>query len=273
MENKYEFEYENKEYPFLNVPKCIGSEEYEVTNYSIQIIKEKYPLYKGNNKYKFREWRKHRRQMSTAGAFLEHDDKFSIDIVADIITSNKFIATGINEQQNIDFKINNRIYHSIGNILPVCEGINHRWGGYDCCWVKFNVLKEYIEKKDGYDENSLKGVEEKIRNGNYLGHGITNQGCLRYWIYKNLPEVIWEEFVKQNYLQDFVNDKFDPIDLTTLLYKSSPEHKRRVRRIAPEEIDKLNRMIIKRGYRIWNEGRSLDDSGVDQIINSIKETL
>lgn len=39
------------------------------------------------------------------------------------------------------------------------------------------------------------------------------------------------------------------------------------------DIDTLNRMIIKRGYRIWNKGETIDDDKVDELIHNIKENL
>lgn len=290
MEKEYEFEipYENKELQFLNVPKPIFlKQEYEVTDYSMDIIKNKYPMYQNNKDYKLVETCRHRRQMSLPGAYLKNQK--GIDIVADIMTSDIF--KDIYEGQEEDYKLFLRIYHTVGNILPVCEGINTRWGrnsGWgkgnkwgnisyagepDCCWLKMKELKDHIEKikcDDGkitYDNEDIldiiKIIEDKIDKNCYLGRGIPNKGCLKYWAYNDLRGMTWKEFVEQNYLQDFVieKDPFSPICLKLI----------QDGRLVPGVINELNRMIVKRGYRIWNMGKDiLDDSKADEIIKEIK---
>ena len=267
-----------KDYPFLYSPeeKDIGKVHYEVTDYSINIIQKYYPLYNNENKYELVKCCPRRRQMSTSGAYLMNREG-GIDIVADIITTYDFIADAVDEQQKEDNEVNCLIYHTIGNILPVCEGINTRWGGADCYWVKLKVLKRHLEEKN-YSEykDILDNVDERIKCGGFLGTKISDQGCLKYWINKDLSGMEWEEFVKQNYLQDFVkyeDDQLVPIELKTMLCECGPEDKRRVRRIDASEIDKLNRMIIKRGYRIWHGGKTIDDDEVENIIKGIKEYL
>ena len=266
-----------EDYPFLYVPEeKTDRVHYEVMDYSIDIIQKYYQLYTNEDKYKLVKCCPRRRQMSTPGAYLMNQED-GIDIVADIITTYDFIADADNEQQKEDKEVNRLIYHTIGNILPVCEGINTRWGGSDCCWVKLEVLKEHLKEKNFEKyKNIVNSVDDKIKRGVPLGTRISDKGCLKYWICHDLSVMKWEEFVKQNYLQDFVdnqNDQLDPIQLNTLLYRRKPKDRRRVRGIAPSEIDKLNRMIIKRGYRILNKGEPIDDAKVDKIINDIKENL
>lgn len=283
-----EYLYENKELQFQK-------QEYEVTYYSMDIIKNKYPMYQNNNDYKLVETSRNRRQMSLPGAYLENQKEYAgnkkvgIDIVADIMTSDIFEY--ICEGQKEDYKLFLRIYHTIGNILPVCEGINTRWGwnrlwgkvnkwgtiSYngepDCYWLKLKELKDHIEKikcdggKITYDNEDIsdiiKTVGDEIDENRYLGRGISNKGCLKYWAYNDLRGMTWKEFVEQNYLQDFVDEKdqFSPIHLNLI----------QDGRLVPGVINKLNRMIIKRGYRIWNMGKDiLDDSKADEIIHEIK---
>lgn len=279
-----------EEYPFLYVPeeKSLGNKKvhYEVTDYSIESIRRKYPIYRKNKDYIFVKLSEHRRQMSTPGAYLKNR-KGGIDIVADIITSCQF-QPSVKKNQGEAFEVYQRIYHTIGNILPVCEGINVPWGGpaykNDNCWTKMTILKDHFVtidyKKDGSNWETIEDVKRKIENNELLGSRshIVNYGCLKYWIYYDFLEEImekynndpeerkkkreekWEEFVKQNYLQDFV-DKFKPIQPFT---------------DGQIDINILNKMIIKRGYRIWNQIKkdnpiADDEIDVDEIIKAIKK--
>ena len=285
---RYEYEYPFwKEYPFLNVPKCVGRTHYEVTDYSIESIRRKYPIYQKNRNYIFVKCGEHRRQMSTSGAYLKNRKKDGIDIVADIMTSCGF-PPSVKENQEEAFEVYQRIYHTIGNILPVCEGINFQWGGpagtNDNCWKKLTKLKEHFVTID-YNKGSsnweiIENVKQKIKYNKLLGkpNNKNDLECLKYWIYYDFLEEImekynndpeerkkkreekWEEFVKQNYLQDFV-DKFKPIQPFT---------------DGQIDINILNKMIIKRGYRIWNQIKkddpiADDEIDVDEIIKAIKK--
>lgn len=235
-----EYEFYNL-YPFLKVPNLEYVDlEYEVSDYSMEIIHTKYPLISKNKQLELKKCSRPRNQMSTRGAYLQNSKEDGIDIVADILTSAKNL-----DDSAIENKIFKRIYHSVGNILPVCEGINTRWGGPDTAYRKLCVLKEHFETKDSFDKEVLESVKDRIDNKKYLGTGINNKGCLKYWIKNEFANAEWEDYVKMNYLQDMVDNAFNPIK---------------------SDIEEINIQIIKRGYRIMNGGKQLDKGEIKKIV-------
>ena len=251
-----EYEFYN-DYPFLKVPNLeYVNLEYEVSDYSMEIIHTKYPLIRENKQLELKKCSRPRNQMSTRGAYLQNSKEDGIDIVADILTSAKNLDDKATEN-----KIFKRIYHSVGNILPVCEGINTRWGGRDTAYVKLSVLKEHIEHikaKNGFDEEVIKRVKQRIKDKKYLGTGIINKGCLKYWIETELlpyfktevePEKWWKVYVEKNYLQDMVDKEYNPI---------------------ASSIKETNLQIIKRGYRIMNNGDVLAEDEAKDIVKCLE---
>ena len=85
---------------------------------------------------------------------------------------------------------------------------------------------------------------------------LTKKIQLRYWIQYEWKEqdLTWNDFVKENHLQDFVDENNNPLQFVA----SNP--------------NKTLELIIKRGYRILNEGKRLDDGTLNKILKELNIT-
>ena len=265
--NAYDFEYEYEEFPFLNVPRPSQKEEYEVTDYSIDLIQELYPEYKDKKRWIKEQCRKPRAQMSTRGAWLRRNtcgNEPYINVVADILTSSKRIYEKTEEELSDAERVFRRIYHSCGNILPVCEGINTRWGSPDTALHKLEIIREHLTNK-WYNKkalDTLDTVRNKIKNGETLGTKISDRGCLKYWIAQEYGQTLWKTFIENNYLQDYVRDiNSDDPELITINENDEDGM-----------IKEYNRLIISRGYRIYNK-KTITEEILNEILDEIRKNL
>ena len=252
------FEFESEKYPYLNVPKPEKREEYEVTNYSIFVIRNRYGCFSG---LKMNNFENHRNQMTSSGAWLSSTDKdkdeWRIDIVADVFSSPKIIRKNFecNEQKL------SRVVHTPGNIIPIPEGCNAGAWNPDYYSVKLRYIKEQFEKENiitcSEIENIKRRLDKKLTLGNirkkYLTDGLTpfcDKVILRYWIKKCWKDkgLGWANFVSCLYLQDFVDDKLEVKELV---------------------FDDLIKAIISRSYRIYNKGEQIDPKELQEAFDSI----
>ncbi|MBR2274869.1 MAG: hypothetical protein IJ873_02225 [Lachnospiraceae bacterium] len=147
---KYSFEIKWDDYPFLNVQEPqYKNQHYEVTDFSISIIRNCYRTKKNTKlfyeNYIFHESTLHRRQMSTAGAYLESRCKGGrgTDVVADILTSERIVKKLAKNREL--FNKYKKVHHTIGNIMPVPEGANAGMLGNDIYYDKLLFIKKNIE--------------------------------------------------------------------------------------------------------------------------------
>ena len=152
--------------------------------------------------------------------------------------------------------------HTIGNYCPIPIDFNNprsgRYGKYDYWDLTLQKIKEYYDKK--ISDNEYDGEKEL---GKELLHGRGNMATCKEWLdYFGS----WEEFIKQNYMQDYINDKYDIVPFwenhgwedDEEKNPSLPEKKDTKEKIDIEktlqEINKalqeINRKIIKRSLRI-----------------------
>ena len=231
---------------FLNFERT-KREEYEVTDYSIDILQKHYS-YLNKDNYCFKSYQDNRRQMSSPGAFLESRNKNGIDIVGDILTSYK----DIENDDNIAKCVKNRyklVYHSIGNILPIPEGANYGGKKTDNYYCKLNNIKEWLERKATGEKIVTKDEEQMVINrlntGLYLSApakgkdypAFNNKIVMRYWLAKQRYFKTWKNYVIENYLVDFVDFVDDNFKVKEFSYQE-------------QQVDKLVEYIICRNYRI-----------------------
>lgn len=235
MSNKeYEFEYENKNYPFLKVPKPQKKEEYEVTEYHMNLIRCKYSFYKSSEAEI-----KRRVQRSMSGFCISKNDyqcttsdMASLDVSADILTAVSAFKTLRGTEE---YKVLQKIYHCCGNVLPVCEGGNI--GGRPK--RDGNSLDFYSRKlkwiKDAFENSSCVGDFQTELGDNQKKIGRNRIFLFSLWIKWDWinKDKKWKDFVYENYLDDFVDEKINIIEFSS-------------------DIVFVTKQIIKRSYRINN---------------------
>lgn len=241
------------------------NEEYEVTEYSIGILSDKYDYLKS---YERKPYQEVRNQMSTPGAWLSpaSDSKKKIDVVADILTSfkmldnQKFISDAITEKYH-------KVYHAIGNILPIPEGANYGGGrGSDNYYLKLVYIKEQFEKGIELSEDEEKRVIERLKAGVTLSPrakklqgqifpAFTKKLMLRYWLKKESGLTDWKAYVDRNFLKgNFVDDDYN---VRSFNYRD----------IKDEDLEELIKNIIKRSLQIL--GEEYKESDVEAIYNRL----
>ncbi len=287
MLSKFSFEIVNKEYPFLNVPwPMTKNEHYEVSEYSINIVHEKYKFY--NSLYKpFKRNKAKPKQSSSDGWSLVRKNNYddlngespSIHIVCDVFTGKNAFAK---DTKTLDFDV---VYHTFGNFIPIPEGANFlpgrqgAKGNVDHFGYKLNFIKSLFDEQGKViDEEEIYQIQKRIAIGFGLGcsarksaiekknkeYGLRlkplkNNVQLKYWIYFEWKKQNkkWIDFVKANYLQDFVDvtsKDWLPLSFDNL------------------DADKIVKLIIKRGYRIFHgiEADIIQDSILEPIIHALK---
>lgn len=272
--NEYDFkyEYENIEYPFLNIPQTkYKNTHYEVSSYSISIIYNHFKYFNGQtykkNGFLFIDEAKRRRLITSPGAYIKHP-KGKFDIVADILTTTK------RSKFKDFFKVNNddtnkfkQIYHSIGNIIPCPEGSNAGQKGQDDYFNKLTYIKSLLDGKIAItdaEERAVKtrfemnipfgSIQKKAFEENielYKNIIFKDNIVKRYWLKSEGGNKInWKKYVKYNHLQDFVDSNYKIIEA--------------------KNINELINMIIKRGYRIFNNGEKITKEELKKAYDSIK---
>jgi hypothetical protein len=250
---------------FLNQER-VGKEEFEVTDYSIRIMKSQYEYLKEH--YTPVMYSKNRRQMSSEGAYLKANSPKRIDVVGDIMTSEKFMGN----IHMIDANLRDMylyVYHSIGNIIPIPEGANYGGGpGSDNYYYKLGLIKDWLDEKKDNRLISLREkniVDGRINENLYLsspakGDGFppfTKRLIHRYWINSETDFKDWPSYIQANYLEDFVDKNNNLIPFN---YKEP-------------DLEMLIKMIIKRSYRIVNKYELKDDKDIENILNLLKSQM
>lgn len=253
--------FDKGDYIFLNTKrKC--KEEYEVTDYSIMILSAYYDYLKS---YKMYNYRKSRNQMSSSGAWLQPEVNSGkrIDVVADILTSLKLF----NDKNQINEIIKEKyckVYHAIGNIIPIPEGANYGGrSGADNYFLKLDYIQALFKKGINVSEKEIEMVENRLNAGLYLSARAKGENypafkdklILRYWLKKEVGFDSWESYAAKNYLiGNFVDDNYR---IREFNYKE----------IKDEDIEKLTKNIIKRSLLILGEDCANDD--VDSIYQNL----
>lgn len=241
----------------INNVETEGKEHFEVSKKAIGVLQQYYPNYR-SKEYK----RIKRRQMSTDGYAISREDN-SIDVVCDVLTS---LATLNKDDDNI--KIFEKVYHTIGNFIPIPEGANYGGsaGKSDNYEYKINCIKNIFGTKD-FDKNSLYSVQERIDKNCTLGNirnkfkvknniaTLQDKACLQYWIKNEWVDrgKDWNTYIKENFLQDYISsyNNIYPFD--------------------EKDVARCIILIIQRGYRIVKQ--KYDNTFNDDETNDIKDLL
>lgn len=252
-----------KKYTFLNEIKSAHGEEVEVTEEAIQIYHE-YDIYKKD--WKVHEYNKPRNQMSTGGAWLYKENKKTIDIVGDILTAKsafEYLKDKGDEILEL-YNLFERIYHSLGNCIPWCEGANLGGGNYkynnkycgscDFFTRKLNACKEVFDGTNKKKYRDTEVVNCRINQKKYLGRGVCNYTCLHFWIEREwiTKNRNWENFIKEHYLIDMVDEKFNPIPFVVGKGGKGNNIGGESDDVIKKTLIQSIKLIIKRGYRIQN---------------------
>lgn len=262
-----------KKYPYLKEIISKKGEHTEVSEEIVNIYKTKYDFLK---KYTFNKYSKKRKQMTSSGAWLSknnEDEKYSIDIVGDVLTTVS-VFKFINEKSDLEsirlFKIFKDIYHTVGNYLPMGEGGN--LGGYpgtDNFSRKLYLIKQVfdneIEKdlsKQDDDSSKDNEIRKKIEDGKSLGSSKSN---LHYWIKTEWIDKNknWDDFIDENYLNEMVDENKRPI------YWGKNEYNWNLKNLNPNELNRIIayciKMIIYRGYRVCYKSKSKKIDNVEEL--------
>lgn len=253
----------------------------EVTDEAIGLYKTKYDYLKGYTVY---ESKAHRNQMSPPGAWLHKEQEGAIDIVGDVLTSEsafKFIDDENEQETKRLYLIFQLLYHSIGNLLPIGEGGNlgtipFGYGGTnDTFSRKLYYIKQIFDNETGntlkeYDyEVEDESIAKKIEDRRYVGKG---KNRIHYWICSewNPSKYSWNDFVQQNYLFEMIDEVENPI------YWGKSEFDWELGEKTDEELNDIIanciRMIIYRGYRVWNKTKNdLDSTAVSELNEILNE--
>ena len=122
-------------------------------------------------------------------------------------------------------------YHTIGNFMPVPEGFNENrsnFGKDDYIDVMLIKIKQWYDTKD------INVLQELLHKNNKT---TAVDNCEKWLIYFKS----WENFVKENYLEAFVDNKLNPIELKP---RSSNEKELKT------FFDTCSKLIEKRGKRM-----------------------
>ena len=246
-------------YPFLCEIKSNGKEHTEVTEEAIKYMKEHYSLFSA---YEIVN-RNHTNQITTPGWALSRGEK-NLNVVGDVFINPKAFDSAVNT------KLLERVYHTIGNFVPIAEGANYggNAGKNENYQYKLTKIKNYFDcESDFISKDEIENIEgrldKKISLGNvqiniladYEMKPFKNSLQLRYWIFKEWIEKgkNWESFIEDLILQDFVDDKLDPLVFNSDSIKDSVK------------------LIIKRGYRIHHHNMELaDDKTTICIMNCLE---
>lgn len=247
-----------KKYTFLAEIKNPNNEEIEVTEEVVRIYCE-YDIY--NKDWTFHKYNKPRKQMSMGGSWLYKENENTIHIVGDILTAKSAFEFLQNKNDEIEelYYLFERIYHTLGNCMPWCEGGNlggrpYKDGGsLDYFTRKLETCKKVF---DGAIEEKYKdtsSVNSYIIQGKYLG-GLPRKTCLYYWLIQEWIEKgkNWECFAKENYLIDMVNEDFIPIPFVVGNEKEERNISGQSDIVIKKSLIQSIKLIIKRGYRIQN---------------------
>ncbi len=252
-------------YVFLNTDRT-DKEEYEVTDYSIGILSEKYDYL---TSYEKKSYSKLRNQMSSSGAWLQPypDCGKRVDVVADIMTSQKFICDNNSISKRVK-TLYSEVYHSIGNIIPIPEGANYGGrSGTDNYFIKLDYIRKQLTKieknEEILDTQEEELVNARLDNGLYLSPAAKGKGfpcfqnklILRYWLKNESGFKCWKDYVEANFLKgNFVNDDFD-LSIKKFDYNA----------IKDEDISELAKNIIKRSLQILGEDCS--EGNVETVLH------
>ncbi|MCR4658660.1 MAG: hypothetical protein K5770_20885 [Lachnospiraceae bacterium] len=257
-----------EKYPFMRTPQIVfAKQHYEVTDESIKAIQDYFGKHH-EGEYTYVGSQPYRRQMSTPGAYLKAaGEGKGIDVVADVMTSVKFLDKNnrIDENMIRKFKL---VYHTIGNFIPIPEGANYGGSsGSDNYMSKLNWVRERFELIS--QQHSITGkkedilVKERIDNKLRLSSrkqittekeypALTDKLIYRYWLQWEAGFTNWEDYIEKNLLQDFVKNR-EVIDFDS----QNPDMKA------------LIELIIKRGYRICNEGKEIHPECLSEIYDGL----
>lgn len=261
-----------EEYPFLKVYEPeYKDEEYEVTKEAMTFVHDYYDYYKRNYKEPERRYDKDREknQSSAKGWSISRKEpykgkgkeKLCINVVADVFTTPNVFSPDLKDADGM--VLLKCIYHTVGNFIPIPEGANFKpgqrgeAGNSDHYEFKLNKIKELFDKEsDLINKDEIDQISKRIKIGYSLGSArqnsldkyglerLTDDAQLRYWIqleWKGGGKT-WKDFVKENYLQDFVDG--DPSDCKPLKFDGE----------NPLYLLDLCERIIRRGYRISHKG-------------------
>lgn len=245
-----------EDYSFLKPFVCNGREHFEVTQSSMKLIKNQYDWY-AQNGYELSE---KRRQKYMPGWCLSRGEKdMSLDVSADILTA-KSAFTSL--EGTSEYKCFLEIYHSCGNIMPICEGGNIGGGSYkngdssDHFSRKLRIISDAFTCTDGF------GDFETTIGTDPCNIGRNRKDLIKYWIRWEWSEKGWEwnDFIRENYLEDLVAEN--------LSFESL-----HCRDENAEVLRKVIWLIVRRGYRIERKihGNFSDDQEkqIKKIIEAI----
>lgn len=270
-----------EEYPFLKVYKPeYKDEHYEVTKEAMTFVHDYYDYYKRNYKEPEKQ-----SQMTSKGWSISRKEpykdkeKLCINVVADVFTTPKAFSEDL---ENADgMALLKCIYHTVGNFIPIPEGANFRPGSQgeagnsDHYEFKLNIIKEFFDEESYLiTEDEIDQISERIDVGYSLGSArqnsldkyglepLTDYSQLRYWIQLEWKDgdKTWKDFVKENYLQDFVDGDLSDCSSDWKPLKFDGEN--------PLYLLDLCGRIIRRGYRISHKGE-LDKAEINKIFNHL----
>lgn len=262
-----------KKYTFLDEIKNPNNEEIEVTEEAVRIYC-KYDIY--SKDWTFHEYNKPRKQMSMGGSWLYKENENTIDIVGDILTSKsafEFLRHESGEIEELYFLFE-RIYHTLGNCIPWCEGGNlggrpyKEGGSLDYFTRKLEICKEVFDGTIEERYKDITNVNNCIIQRKYLGR-LSRKTCLYYWISKEWieKENNWECFVMENYLIDMVDEDFKPIPFVIGNKNEERNLRGQSADVIKNSLIQSIKLIIKRGYRIQNHIKIKFDYGDENYKN------
>ena len=309
--------------------------EAEVTQYAVEKYKAYYQCYQGLEIGNENAQTESRRQMSSLGCYLTKNNQ-TIDIAADILTSMKtpitncmknVFAYGFSEDESKRAKEKGSIYiadkkvfqklkaketlfqsmnafikvnHTIGNMMPIPEGLNTTWKTCltgeevradlpykDNVDYKIRCLREYFRIKDKENlkeryANEADQIERLIKKAPplpFFAYGksrrdekgeigpTTGNGVCAVWLTDYFDSCTWPCFVEQNFLQDFFEDeKYEKI-----IDKAAYPKDGNVSNWTAW-FDRMTECIIRRGYRM-TEGKEIDSDLLEDIRGEIKRLI
>ena len=249
------------EYDFLKILNREHKEEFEVTSEAISCYSQYFSIYSEENGWKKKQYSLHKNQMSTPGCWLQNSKETTIDIAGDILTTVSAFS-GLEKIHPNLYKLFERVCHTIGNCVPWPEGGNlggRPWkngGSPDNYYRKILVCNDIMSQNVKYDTNC---VRDNIAYHRTLGG--SGFSSIQYWIDEVWKDKTWKEFVEINYLEDMVDENYNPIPFGL--------HGEKIDSKKLKDIYLSNiKMIICRGYRITNEGK-LDEIVINEIYKKL----
>lgn len=280
--------------------------EAEVTQYAVEKYKAYYQCYQDLEIGNENAQTESRRQMSTPGCYLTKNNQ-TIDIAADILTSMKtpitncmknVFAYGFSEDESKRAKEKGSIYiadkkvfqkliakealfqsmnafikvnHTIGNMVPILEGLNTVWGQADYAGYKIERWMEYFKDAENLKNKHRDGIDNirnLIKDSKPLGRAqLTREGVCAVWLTDYFDSCTWPCFVEQNFLQDFFEDeKYEKIIDGTAYPKDGNVSN------WTAWFDRMTECIIRRGYRM-TEGKEIDSDLLEDIRGEIKRLI